>query len=79
MLRVDPRVRDDQMARLKALRDRRDNVRTQNTLNALTDAARGTSNLMPAILTCVEAYATVGEICDTLRKEFGEYRGGGMF
>ena len=79
MLRVDPRVRDDQMARLKALRDRRDNVHTQNALNALTDAARGTSNLVPAILTCVEAYATVGEICDTLRKEFGEYRGAGMF
>ena len=79
MLRVDPRVRDDQAARLQSLRARRDNVRVQNTLSALRDAARGTSNLMPAILACVEAYATLGEICDTLRKEFGEYRGGGMF
>jgi methylmalonyl-CoA mutase, N-terminal domain len=79
MLRVDLRVRDEQMARLQALRARRDNARTQNTLNALRDAARGTSNLMPAILACVESYATLGEICDTLRKEFGEYRGGGMF
>ena len=79
MLRVDPRVRTDQVARLKELRNRRDNMRVQNALNALTDAARGTSNLMPAILNCVEAYATVGEICDTLRKEFGEFRGGGMF
>jgi methylmalonyl-CoA mutase N-terminal domain/subunit len=79
LLRVDPRVRDDQSARLQALRARRDNVRVENTLAALRDAARGTSNLMPAILTCVEAYATLGEICDTLRKEFGEYRGGGMF
>jgi methylmalonyl-CoA mutase N-terminal domain/subunit len=78
-LRVDPRARDDQMARLRALRDRRDNVRAQNALNALHDAARGTANLMPAILACVEAYATIGEICDTLRKEFGEYRGGGNF
>jgi methylmalonyl-CoA mutase N-terminal domain/subunit len=34
---------------------------------------------MPAILACVESYATLGEICDTLRKEFGEYRGAGMF
>lgn len=79
MLRVDPRVRNDQVARLRALRNRRDNLRVQNALNALTDAARGTSNLMHAILNCVEAYATIGEICDTLRKEFGEYRGAGMF
>jgi methylmalonyl-CoA mutase N-terminal domain/subunit len=78
-LRVDPRVRDDQSARLQALRNRRDNVRTQNALNALTDAARGTANLMPAILACVESYATIGEICDTLRKEFGEFRGAGIF
>jgi len=79
LLRVDPRVRDDQVARLQSLRARRDNTRTRNALNALCDAARGTSNLMPAILACVESYATLGEICDTLRKEFGEYRGGGMF
>jgi len=79
LLRVDPRVRDEQMARLQALRARRDNARAQDALNALRDAARGTSNLMPAILACVESYATLGEICDTLRKEFGEYRGGGMF
>jgi len=79
MLRVDPRVRDDQVARLQSLRARRDNARTQGALNALRDAARGTSNLMPAILACVESYATLGEICDTLRQEFGEYRGAGMF
>jgi len=79
MLRVDPRVRDEQRARLQALRARRDAASVQRTLAALRDAARGTANLMPAILACVEAYATVGEICDTLRAEFGEYRGGGMF
>jgi hypothetical protein len=79
MLRVDPRVREEQAARLRALRERRDNARVENTLNALHDAARGTTNLMPAILDCVEAYATLGEICDTLRKEFGEYRGGALF
>lgn len=79
MLRVDPRVGDEQTARLQALRARRDSHCVQNTLSALTDAARGTANLMPAIIACVESYATVGEICDTLRKEFGEYRGGGMF
>ncbi|MBI5653481.1 MAG: methylmalonyl-CoA mutase family protein [Chloroflexi bacterium] len=78
-LRVDPRVRDDQVARLQSLRARRDNARVENTLHALRDAARGTTNLVPAILACVESYATLGEICDTLRKEFGEFRGAGMF
>jgi methylmalonyl-CoA mutase N-terminal domain/subunit len=78
-LRVDPRVRDDQAVRLQTLRARRDDGRARNALAALRDAARGTANLMPAILACVEAYATLGEICDTLRQEFGEYRGAGMF
>lgn len=74
MLRVDPRVQDQQIARLKSLRARRDNLHVQNSLNALRDAARGSTNLMPIIIACVQAYATVGEICDTLRLEFGEYR-----
>ena len=78
-LRVDPRVRDEQAARLQSLRARRDNVRVENTLAALRAQARGTANLMPAILACVESYATLGEICDTLRQEFGEYKGAGMF
>lgn len=76
LLRVDPRVRADQIARLKTLRARRDGIRVQNTLRALADVARGAANLVPAIIVCVESYATIGEICDTLRKEFGEYRGG---
>ncbi len=79
MLRVDPHVREVQIARLYTLRARRDNARVHNTLAALREAARGTANLMPAILACVESYATLGEICDTLRAEFGEYRGAGMF
>ncbi len=78
-LRVNPQIRDEQAARLQTLRARRDHARVTNTLTALRDAARGTANLMPAILACVESYATLGEICDTLRQEFGEYRGGGMF
>lgn len=79
LLRVDPRVRADQIARLAALRAQRDNARVQNTLSALADTARGASNLMPAITACVESHATIGEICDALRKEFGEYRGAESF
>lgn len=79
LLRVDPRVRADQIARLIAMRAQRDNTRVQETLSALTDTARGTSNLMPAITACVESDATIGEICDALRKVFGEYRGAESF
>ncbi|HWP43298.1 MAG TPA: methylmalonyl-CoA mutase family protein, partial [Blastocatellia bacterium] len=43
-------------------------------LDALRETARGTGNTMPAILDCVRAYATVGEMCDALRPIFGEYR-----
>ncbi|MBI4789587.1 MAG: methylmalonyl-CoA mutase family protein [Chloroflexi bacterium] len=75
ILRVDRRVRDEQIARLQALRGRRDAARVKNTLNALCEAAQGTANLMPAIIDCVENYVTLGEICDVLRQEFGEYRG----
>lgn len=74
LLKVDPAVREKQIARLQELRRRRDNVRVQELLSKLEEAARGTENLMTVILECVEAYATLGEICDVLRKVFGEYR-----
>jgi methylmalonyl-CoA mutase N-terminal domain/subunit len=74
LLKVDPAVRDRQIARLQEVRRRRDNVRVRELLAKLEEAARGSDNLMPVILECVEAYATLGEICDVLRKVFGEYR-----
>ncbi len=74
LLKVDPTVREKQIARLQEVRRRRDNVRVQELLSKLEEAARGTDNLMPIILECVEAYATLGEICDVLRKVFGEYK-----
>ncbi len=79
LLRVDPRVRDEQIARVRGVRANRDGERVENSLNALRDAARGEANRMPAIVACVESFATVGEICDVLRGEFGEYKGAGMF
>jgi methylmalonyl-CoA mutase N-terminal domain/subunit len=74
ILRVDPAVRDRQIAHLQDLRARRDNERAANTLSALRAAAAGTANLMPLIIDCVESYVTLGEISDTLRGVFGEYR-----
>ena len=74
ILRVDPEVGRRQAAKLAALRQRRDNAVVIAALAALEDAARGAANLLPRILAAVEAYATLGEISDTLRRVFGEQR-----
>jgi methylmalonyl-CoA mutase, N-terminal domain len=74
ILRVDPELGLRQAAKLAALRDRRDNAAVTAALASLEDAARGSDNLMPRILAAVEAYATLGEIADTLRRVFGEQR-----
>jgi methylmalonyl-CoA mutase, N-terminal domain len=73
-LRIDPEVERSQVARLKALRARRDGLKTKAALDEVGRRARSTENLMPAILAAVESYATVGEISDTLRGAFGEYQ-----
>ncbi len=72
LLRVDPELGRQQAAKLEALRARRDNAGVTASLAALEQAARGRDNLMPRILAAVEAYATLGEISDTLRRVFGE-------
>jgi methylmalonyl-CoA mutase N-terminal domain/subunit len=71
ILRVDARAREEQLARLKRLRASRDQAAVDRALDELRHAAAGTENLMPRILAAVEAYATVGEIADTLRAVFG--------
>lgn len=74
ILRVDESVAQKQRERLAALRSRRDQTAVEHTLTALEETARGCENLMPYILSAVEAYATTGEICHTLRRVWGEYR-----
>ncbi|MDQ3255132.1 MAG: methylmalonyl-CoA mutase family protein [Acidobacteriota bacterium] len=74
VMRVDPEVEQAQIERLRRLRERRDNTATEAALAALGEAARGTENILPRILTCVEAYTTVGEISHCLRRVWGEYR-----
>jgi methylmalonyl-CoA mutase N-terminal domain/subunit len=73
-LRIEPEIERSQIARLNALRARRDSARTQSALAELQRRASTTENLLPAILTAVEAFATVGEISDSLRRVFGEYQ-----
>ena len=73
-LRIDPQIERTQIARLHALRARRDSSKTRSALAALESAAATTRNLVPFILTAVESYATLGEISDALRHVFGEYQ-----
>jgi methylmalonyl-CoA mutase N-terminal domain/subunit len=72
-LQIDPEIERTQVARLNALRARRDTPKAKAALAEVERRARSAENLMPAILSAVEAYATVGEISDALRRAFGEY------
>jgi methylmalonyl-CoA mutase N-terminal domain/subunit len=73
-LRIDAEIERTQVARLNALRAKRDSARTKSALGELERRATTKENLLPAILAAVQAYATVGEISDTLRRVFGEYQ-----
>ena len=73
-LRVDPAIEQQQIERLRGVRSRRDAPRVDAALVKLEEGARGTENLVPRILECVEAYATVGEISNRLRVVWGEYK-----
>jgi methylmalonyl-CoA mutase N-terminal domain/subunit len=73
-LRIDAEIERTQVKRLKALRARRDAAKSRAALEEVERRARGNENLMPAVLAAVEAYATVGEISDALRRAFGEYQ-----
>ncbi len=72
--RIDPGLEAKQVERVRALRARRDAGPWQAALKSVEEAARSGENVMPRILAAVEAYATVGEISDAMRRVFGEYK-----
>ncbi|MYC36578.1 MAG: methylmalonyl-CoA mutase [Chloroflexi bacterium] len=72
LMRVDEEAARQQIARLERLRRERDGEAAQAALARLTDAARTDANTVPAILECVEAYCTLGEMSGVLREAFGE-------
>ena len=74
LLKVDPEVGRRQIEKLNKLKSERDNIAVSNSLKELGEKAMTDENLMPYILNCVRNYATLGEICDILREEFGEYK-----
>ncbi len=74
ILAMDPQGYERQLSRLEEVRQQRNSEEVARTLNALREAAQGTTNTMPAIIDAVRAYATLGEITDVLRQVFGEYQ-----
>jgi methylmalonyl-CoA mutase N-terminal domain/subunit len=73
ILVIDESVAREQHRKLSELHKKRDNTRVQSTLEAFGSAAGTDKNLMPYLLECVRAYATLGEMCDILRRVFGTY------
>jgi len=71
---IDPEIEASQAARLKVLRETRDNTSVATRLDALQEIAKGSDNMMPAIIDCVRARATEGEIVEALREVFGTHR-----
>ena len=75
VFRANPETERKQIAKLEALREKRDDALLEQKLNDLADAARAKENLIPILVESVKAYATVGEICASLRKVFRDVYG----
>ncbi len=72
--RIDDSIRQLQTERIQLLKKRRDPAKVDTLLQILNDCAAGDDNIMPAVLEAVEHHVTLGEIADTLREVYGEYR-----
>src|SRR5262249_51640893 len=70
---IDPETEAQQIERVRSVRARRNGDGCQAALEAVSPAATGGDNLVPPIIAAVEAFATVGEIADAMRRVFGEY------
>jgi len=73
VLEVSAAVRDEQIARLKEIKGRRNNAEVKKTLEAITNCAASNGNLLEACIPAVRARATVGEIADAIEKVFGRF------
>lgn len=73
-LKIDPAIEEKQKYRLQELKGSRDTAKVNDSLNAVKDAINTGKNLMPFLINSVKTYATLGEICDVLRKELGEFK-----
>ena len=74
ILKIDEKIRQEQIDKLKIIKENRDGEKVAACLAAIKLAATGTDNLMPKVIDAVEQHCTLGEISDTLRSVFGEYQ-----
>jgi methylmalonyl-CoA mutase N-terminal domain/subunit len=74
ILRIDESIREEQIRKINLLKRSRDAVRVNQALEMIRTCASGTMNIMPAVMEAVDCHCTLGEISDTLRQVFGEYR-----
>jgi len=74
LLKIDLKVQDEQIRKLKQVKQQRDRAAVEKSLDRLRQVASSDENIMPAILEAVKAYATLGEICNVMREVFGEFR-----
>lgn len=74
ILKINESIRQEQIQKLKDLKNNRDAQKVADCLNAIKNAAKGSDNLMPIVIEAVEAHCTLGEISDSLRNVFGEYQ-----
>ena len=79
LMKISPEVERRQLARLEEVKAKRDAGAVRDVLAEVRATARGRGNMMPVFLRAVEAYATLGEITDVLREEFGTYREPAIF
>lgn len=73
-IRIEPEIERRQIARLRKIKEQRDNKKVEEALLKLKSAAETDKNLMPYIIDCVKTYATLGELCDVFREVFGVYK-----
>lgn len=74
LLKIDLKVQEEQVKKLKQVKKNRDNSAVERNLSRLKIVAESDENLMPVIMDAVKVYATLGEICNVMRKVFGEFR-----
>jgi methylmalonyl-CoA mutase, N-terminal domain len=79
ILKIDEKVEEKQLDRLKEVKASRDNRKVAQTLSDLRAASKTDKNLMPYVIAAVKEYATEQEICDVWREIFGEYRDPGYY
>jgi methylmalonyl-CoA mutase N-terminal domain/subunit len=73
ILKITQQTEDDQVQRVRALRERRDSAAVERALASVRDAAKAGDNMMPAFLAAVRAYATLGEVVGVCKEVYGEY------